>query len=78
MSFHLFPAPRPDWPPAPVTNTELETAKNGVQKWMTRHSGDYENVTQLTEAAAAEFKIYNRDGSIPQWVFERATIATAH
>lgn len=47
---------------------------SGVQNWMFRNADQYETATELAEAAAAQFELYenNRDYTIPERVFEIA------
>jgi hypothetical protein len=47
---------------------------SGVQNWMFRNVADYETATELAEAAAAQFNLYEntRDYTIPERVFEMA------
>lgn len=47
---------------------------SGVQNWMFRNAGQYETATELAEAAADVFNLYenDRDRTIPERVFELA------
>lgn len=54
----------------------MTTRFNGVQNWMYRNVADYETATELAEAAASQFDLYEntRDYTIPERVFELAAI----
>jgi hypothetical protein len=59
-----------------TTQTTTTLSFNGVQNWMYRNVADFETATQLAEAAADNFSLYEntRDYAIPERVFELAAI----
>lgn len=52
----------------------MKNQTSGVRNWMFRNADQFETATELAEAAANQFNLYenNRDYSIPEWVFEKA------
>ena len=59
-----------------MTQATTTLSFNGVQNWMYRNVSEFETATELAEAAANQFNLYEntRDYTIPERVFELAAI----